>query len=134
MSGISKIIDNLFSDEIYEMAKVCEIEPKVEVFVNTNDNGNIPHFHVWKKIRGRLHEWEVCVRYDSAEYFSHKKHPGTMPSDMTKKLNEVLKKKNPNSRHGDTYWQTAVEMWNQNNERKPLDWDLEQPDYTKLNK
>ena len=48
--------ESIESIELNEMAKVGYLDPKnptIIVFVNTNDNGNIPHFHVWKLLKGR---------------------------------------------------------------------------------
>lgn len=100
-------------------------ESGLEVFVYTNDGGSIPHFHI--KIQG---EQDACVRFDSAKYFSHGSKTSKISSKSAKQLDSMLR----SVRRGDeTYWEFAIDMWNTNNSKMEIPYDLIQPDYTKLN-
>ena len=111
----------------------------IELYVHTNDSGSIPHFHV-RKYSTHKHkydkrskfDWETCIRYDSPQYFLHGKYHDTLPDpEIAKQLDSMLRTVNP-KRRGITYWQSAIDDWNNNTERIQLDPDMEQPDYTLL--
>ena len=102
----------------------------VEVYVHTDDEGRVPHFHVRKYGRNNQFDWEACVMYTSAEYFAHGHYTDRIPTKGCKQLDAMLRE---TSKSGRTYWETAVDAWNLNNSEEDLPYDLEQPDYTKLN-
>lgn len=125
-------------DEIYlnEMARVGWIPVKsigsIEVYVHTNDSGNVPHFHIRKYGKSNNFEWETCIEYNSAKYFLHGKYKDKLPnSSISKELDKMLRTNNPKD-PGRTYWQSAIVAWNSNNFGIELPFDLQQPDYTKL--
>lgn len=105
----------------------------IEVYVHTNDDGKIPHFHIRKYGRNNKFEWETCILYDSADYFLHGRYSDTIPNKIAKELDKMLRMSNP-KRGGISFWQTAVDDWNSNNSDIELPRDIEQPDYTTLNK
>ena len=121
--------------DIFGMARIGWIPPSdingIEVYVHTNDSGRVPHFHIRKYSKENKPEWETCVRYDSAEYFLHGKYKDKLPSGIPEKLDSMLRQINP-KRRGITYWQSAIDDWNNNNSSEQLDPDLVQPDYTEL--
>ena len=123
------------SQELHEMARVCFLPPSsvkgVEVYVNTDDAGNVPHFHIRKRSGENKYEWESCVMYTEPSYFNHEKHHVKLPGDYPRILNKVLKQKNKKI-PTETYWQTAINMWNINNSSMDLPFDLKQPDYSRL--
>ena len=122
-------------EEIYEMARICKLpsDNNIEIFVNTDDGGNMPHFHVWKKLSRRVHEWETCIKFEEPEYFLHGKYKDKVSTKIAKEIDKVLRSKKINDRSGRTYWQAAVDSWNDNNSNVTLPMDLQQPDYTTLN-
>lgn len=126
------IIEGL--SEINEMARICELPGKIEIFVNTDDGGNVPHFHVWKKLSGRAHKWETCIKFEGSEYFLHGKYKDKVNSKIAEEIDIALRSPDPDEDNTRTYWQTAVREWNRNNSNRKLPLDLQQPDYTKLNK
>lgn len=109
-------------------------EPKgIEVYVHTDDSGKTPHFHVRKYGKNNQFEWETCVQYLSADYFLHGRYTDTLPDKkIAKALDKMLRQKDPKSRYGGTYWDSAVDEWNRNNSDVEIPTDLEQPDYTTL--
>ena len=124
-------------EEIYGMSRIGWIpegtENTIEVYVHTNDPGNIPHFHVRKYGRNNNYDWEVCIKFESAEYFSHGRYSGKLPNrKVAKQLDDMLRDINKSSRYQGTYWERAIDEWNMNNSQIQLPLDLEQPDYSKL--
>ena len=121
--------------DLQEMARVGWVPlgttKNIEVYVHTDDSGDIPHFHVRKYGKNNNFEWEVCIKFESAEYFEHGRYKGKLPKSVTSELDSMLRTVNMR-RRGLTYWQSAVDDWNNNNSKKFLNPDLEQPDYTKL--
>ena len=121
--------------DIYGMARIGWIPPKdekgIELYVHTDDSGEIPHFHVRKYGKHNKFVWETCIKYTASEYFLHGKHKDKLPSGIAKELDSMLRQPNP-KRRGITYWQSAIDDWNSNNSKIQLDPDLIQPDYTKL--
>ena len=105
----------------------------VEVYVHTNDAGKIPHFHIRKYGSNNQFEWETCVKYDSANYFVHGHYDDKIPDrKIIKELDKMLRTIDKKDRNNRTYWQKAIDAWNDNNSDVELDLNLEQPDYTKL--
>ena len=117
-------------DALYEMALIGPVTNVLEVFVNTNDGGYIPHFHIWDaSTKGS--EFHTCIRYDCPEYFHHNGKEDTLNSREKKLLDAFFKAPSRNKRFG-TNWEYALSMWNDNNSSMNIPEDLVQPDYTKL--
>lgn len=100
-----------------------------EVYVNTDDDGKIPHFHV-----GDANDWDrfdCSIRYDSPEYYPHE---GSRSKLNTKQIKALIAFLNEQSRYykGYSIWQLAIYSWNSNNSGIQLLDDLEMPDYRKL--
>lgn len=106
----------------------------IEVYVHPDDGGNIPHFHVRKySASGKGFEWETCVRFDKAEYFKHGKYTDELPNRKTaKELDKMLRTKRSNDPRNRTYWEFAIDMWNENNSAADVDINAIQPDYSQL--
>lgn len=103
----------------------------IEVYVHTDDSGMIPHFHVRKYSKNGHPEWETCIKFDSAEYYLHGRYKDRLPKGVAYEMNKMFKEVNP-KRRGLTFWQSAIDDWNNNNSSIQLDQDLEQPDYCEL--
>ena len=104
-----------------------------EVYVHTDDAGKVPHFHVrGYHAGGKGFDWEACVKYLSAEYFFHGYDRAEIPSGANisgKNLNRFFDAKKPDGR---TYWEIAVNAWNDNNSGMELPSDNQHPDYSEL--
>ena len=117
-------------EALYEMALIGPMSNILEVFVNTNDGGYIPHFHIWdSSTRGS--EFHTCIRYDCPEYFHHSGKEDTLNSREKKSLDAFFKEPSRNKRFS-TNWEYALSMWNDNNSSMNIPEDLKQPDYTRL--
>ena len=120
-----------------EMARVgfMKAEPEkkkgsseYEVYVNTYDNGDIPHFHLRYAQDGS--EFHSCIEFNDAKYFEHEGKEDKLNKNFRKSLIEFFNK--PAENFDCTNWELALRLWNTNNRRPKVDPYLEMPDYTKL--
>ena len=73
-----------------EMARVGNMNNELEVWVRTDDGGNLPHFHIWDKNSqgGKFH---TCVQIKQPAYFHHTGKEGVLNTSQRKELVEFLK-------------------------------------------
>lgn len=101
-----------------------------EIYIHTDDPGNVPHFHIWdKETRGK--KFHTCVRIDKAEYFHHNGKEDVLGVRDRKDLVNFLSSFHKNKRYG-TNWEYLVSMWNDNNSSVEVDEDLPMPDYRNI--
>jgi len=107
-------------------------EQEYEVFVNTDDEGYIPHFHI--RSNDKHVKWfETSIRYDSPQYFFHEGKEEYLDSQEREMLNDFFKQKVKSKKFREfTNWQLAIFEWNKNNSKMQLDEDLPIPDYKLL--
>ena len=119
-------------ENIYGMARVGYINNNLEIYVNTDDGGNIPHFHIRDS-----NEWDkfhTCIKIESAEYFLHDGKEDKLNSRLRQKLqafmqSEVKLKKYV---HFENNWQLVCFLGDMNNSSVQISDDAIMPDYTKL--
>lgn len=104
---------------------------KYLVYVNTDDSGNIPHFHI-VDTNSRGEEFHTCVKIDNPEYFHHGNKTDTFNTRQLKELNNFLASPFEKSKFHGTNWEYIVMIWNMNNSSTVIEDDASQPDYTKL--
>lgn len=99
-------------------------------FVNTDDLGNIPHFHLWDSNSkgGRFH---TCIKILSPEYFHHHGKEGVLNSSDRKELCAFLALPSEDE-PTKTNWGVLVIEWNRNNSEKKIDAKTPMPDYSLL--
>ena len=136
MNGIFSELDRIYNYEkllesmLLEMARVGFIADEYEVYIHTDDPGNIPHFHIWDaETRGQ--KFHTCICIESPEYFHHTGKEDYLNSSMRKELVRFLKSKSKNKRFSSN-WEYLVSMWNDNNSKINVPEDITMPDYTKL--
>jgi hypothetical protein len=102
------------------------------VYVNTDDGGNVPHFHIVDaNTRGK--QFHCCVKIEKSEYFDHGfKTDKITNSKERKALDSFLREPFQKSKFNGTNWEYIVMIWNMNNSDMDVDEELPQPDYTKL--
>lgn len=126
-----KILINNHTD-IYGMARVG-FSGDLEVYVNTNDAGKIPHFHLRDSV-----EWDkfhTCVRIDSAEYFLHEGKEDVLNSGQRKELDKFMRSKVTLKKYKDKFnnnWELVCFLWYMNNYDVMIPDDIEQPNYLEL--
>lgn len=121
---------------IFEMARIgfiCQ-RPVLEIYIHTDDPGNIPHFHIrdYKKSGQSGQEFHTCVQFKSNTYFHHTGKEDYLNSDQRKELVQFLSQ-NYRGRNGYTNWQKLVDDWNDNNSSIQLDEDTPMPNYRTIN-
>lgn len=115
---------------IIEMAKIGDIHNEYRIFVNTDDPGYIPHFHIWDfKTKGQ--KFHTCVKYESCEYFHHHCKEDILNTKLKKELVSFLNKKSIVNK-GKTNWQIAIDLWNMNNSKMKVDINQKMPNYKLL--
>ena len=132
-SELNSIYDyeKLRESMLLEMARVGFINDEYEVYIHTDDPGNIPHFHIWDaETRGQ--KFYTCIRIESPEYFHHTGKEDYLNSSMRKELIKFLKSKPTKLKRYNTNWEVVIDMWNANNSKANVPDDLPMPDYTKL--
>lgn len=132
-SELNSIYDyeKLRESMLLEMARVGFIDDEYEVYIHTDDPGNVPHFHIWDaETRGQ--KFHTCICIESPEYFHHTGKEDYLNSSMRKELIKFLKSKPTKLKRYNTNWEVVVDMWNANNSKANVPDDLPMPDYTKL--
>ena len=105
----------------------------LEIYVNTNDPGKIPHFHIRNK--SNWEEFHSCIRIDKAEYFLHEGKEDTLNSKQRKELQKFMESPVSLSRYAskfDNNWELTCFLWDMNNSDVQIDPEIEQPDYSLL--
>lgn len=136
MTNIFSELNSIYNYEklresmLLEMARVGFIDDEYEVYIHTDDPGNIPHFHIWgAETRGQ--KFHTCIRIESPEYFHHTGKEDYLNSSMRKELVKFLSSKSRNKRFS-TNWEYLISMWNNNNRLINVPEDVTMSDYTKL--
>lgn len=131
MTNLYKEVNNNLQEPLYEMARIGFTNDSYEVYVNTDDPGDIPHFHYRKKTTWEGH---TCIRLDKPEYFKHGNKQATLNAKQKKELIEFLNSKPIKTNRYDTNWEYLLDTWNINNSNVEISTDTKMPDYTKLPK
>ena len=106
--------------------KICR--PTYTVEMRSNDNGNIPHFHVFDTDK----KFQTCVCIEKAGYFHHGVYVGVLDRRSRNALNELLRRQVNVDGKLMTNWDRIVKVWNSNSERRAIEKSVECPDYTQL--
>ena len=107
----------------------------LEIYVNTDDSGKIPHFHVrdskdWKR-------FHTCIRIDAPEYFHHGSKQSTLNASQRKELDEFMKSPCSKKLYNESgrrlnNWERVCMLWDDNNSDVEIPDSVIQPDYTQL--
>ena len=114
---------------LLEMAKIGEID-EFSIFVYSNDNGNIAHFHIVDS-NTLGSQFSCCVCIESLNYFYHTGKEDKLNSKLRKLLIRFLQSPEEEGIFN-TNWDALLYEWNKNNSRRKVSRELEMPDYTKL--
>lgn len=126
-----KLLKHSYAD-ITGMARAGFTKDNYEVYVNTDDGGNIPHFHY--RLKSDWNKFHTCIRLDSPEYFHHTGKEDVLNSSQKKNLQKFLSSPVILSRYKGKFennFELLCFLWDINNSNvQSGDWDL--PDYTTL--
>lgn len=114
---------------LMEMARVGFFD-EYEIYIHTDDPGNIPHFHIWDA-ETKGNKYHTCIKIEVPEYFHHTGKEDILNHKDKKDLMNFLNSK-PKNKRFKTNWEYLVSMWNDNNSKIQVDEDKSIPDYTKL--
>jgi len=118
--------------DIYGMSRVG-YSGELEVYVNTDDAGNIPHFHLrdsddWDK-------FHTCIKIESAEYFHHTGKEGTLNSKQRKELYDFMNAPVTVKKYANKFsnnWELVCFLWDINNSNVSISENVNMPNYLKL--
>ena len=124
----------LVNQDIFGMARVGYVD-SYEIYVNTNDGGELPHFHMrdpsdWDK-------FHTCILITEAKYFLHAGKEDTLNSKQRKALQAFMEALVGNKKYVDKFrnnWELVCFLWELNNSDAIISDDATMPDYTKLTK
>lgn len=102
--------------------------PTYTVELRSNDNGNVPHFHIFDVDR----RFQTCVCIDKPQYFHHGVYDGVLNRRSCKALNELLRRQVNVGGQLMTNWDRIVKAWNGNSGRRTIGITVVCPDYTQL--
>lgn len=134
--SVKETLSNQFSlygalnlNEMARIGFICQ-RPILEIYIHTDDPGNIPHFHIrdYKKSGQSGNEFHTCVQFKNNEYFHHTGKEDSLNSYQRKELVQFLSQKY-RGRDGYTNWQKLVDDWNDNNSSMQIDEDIPMPNY-----
>ena len=135
MSKKDKLIENTINlmneekHELYEMARIGFTDDGFEVYINTDDGGNIPHFH-YRRGKYPNYDFHTCIRLDEAEYFHPEGKEGRLNSKQKKDLLRFLNSINKDE--DKTNWQILLIEWNRNNFNIRIDKNQKMLNYLNL--
>lgn len=122
-------------NKLNEMARIGYMgiknrENYFEIYIRTNDPGNIPHVHI-RDADTMGEKFSSCVKLESAEYFTHGgKYKDKFNSKERKAFDEFMNKYEEDFKM--TNFEYCLREWNRNNSSHKIDLDISKPDYTKL--
>lgn len=94
----------LAHQDIYGMARVGKMQHHgtiYEIYVNSDDGGNIPHFHFRDII-----DWDAfhtCIEIAQPKYFHHTDKEDILNSKLKRMLNEFMKQEVSIARYKDKF-------------------------------
>lgn len=144
------LFEQVMSGEYYlEMARigyiplvVGSVKREYEVYVNTNDSGKIPHFHV--RLKADWSKFHTCVCFMAEDgnpaYFHHGTKQDVLSAPLKKELVKLFRAQTRVNRADKavyvTNWELACLDWNRNNSDVMIPEHLmileNMPDYRKL--
>lgn len=135
MEDIYKAMDNLkevkFLDEM--ALKIGNID-KYLIYVNSDDSGNIPHFHmVDSNSRGTNKKgFHTCIEIKNAKYFHHNGKEDVLDTKLRKQLQTFLQEPFRIKDYNRTNWEFIRDIWNLNNSNMNVPEDCKMPNYLEL--
>lgn len=142
MKSLNEYITAQPDEMILEMARVGWMGvgkniQKYEIYIHTDDPGNIPHVHL-RDYATRGKQFETCISLVSGEYFLHGKYSDKMNNYLARAFDKFMKAPSRNKKY-DTNFEYAVDMWNDNNSSTNVELKFDEqnniiiPDYKNIN-
>lgn len=130
-----KLFNNIENNKILlEISRVGFISksPVLEIYIYTDDPGNIPHFHIrdYKKNGNSGEEFHTCIEFKTNRYFHHTGKEDILNKHQRKLLCDFLKKTEQDELESN--WNILIKEWNRNNSNIKIPTNLPMPDYTTI--
>lgn len=126
--GTNKILQEEYKN-LTGIALIGYVKEVYEVYVNTDDIVDEPHFHIG--LKNSCDKFHSCIKILSCEYFEHDGKKDKLNSRLSKALVAFLQDKDENE-PDKTHWQVLVTEWNRNNPNRKIDKGVEMPNYLDL--
>lgn len=116
--------------DVYGMARAGFTPDRYEVYVDTNDGGNIPHFHY-----RNASDWEsshTCICIEMPKYFHHTGKESTLNSRQVRQLHKFLTSTVSIPRYEGKFknnYELICFLWDINNSSRLLGDNIQMPDY-----
>lgn len=120
------------STDIYGMARVG-YSGDLEVYVNTDDGGKIPHFHLRDKTD--WNKFHTCIEILRPKYFHHEGKEDVLNTSERKELQKFIESPVRLKKYASMFennWQLICFLWDMNNSDITVPDDATMPDYTQL--
>lgn len=120
-------------EDIYGMSRVGLINNTYEIYVNTDDTGNIPHFHY--RDSADWDRFHTCISITSPEYFLHGTKQDILNSSQKKDLDQFMHSPVTLAKYKDLFtdnWELVCFLWDINNSSREISDNLVEPDYRLL--
>lgn len=111
------------------IALIGYVKEVYEVYVNTDDIVDEPHFHF--RFKNDWDKFHSCIKILSCEYFEDEEKEDVLNSELKQSLVTFLENKDENE-PDKTHWQVLVTEWNRNNPTQKVDRNIEMPNYLDL--
>lgn len=129
-----KFFEERLNNMSSEIARIGFMTPKLEVYIQTDDLGEVPHFH----IRNLQESFETCIEIKSNNYFLHGNFTGKLNNEERKVLNTFLRNVPKDDDVFKTNYESIVYEWNKNNSNNKValnidkDGNVKIPDYSAI--
>ena len=92
------------------------------------DEKSIQHFHVYRN-GNDMRAWKngACLFFKENRYYDHGDNKETLDKDELAAVVKTLKSPHISGKHSN--WEHMVMLWNDNNEKYMLDFDIKMPEY-----
>ena len=118
-----KVESNLL---MLEMARIGDMG-EYSIYVRSNDNGNLPHFHIVDS-NTLGNNFHTCIQILDNAYFFHTGKEDKLNSKGRRDLIEFLLAPDEDGVF-ESNWVHLVYEWNKNNNRRKIDKNSPMPDY-----
>lgn len=129
---MEKVIKVEGKEDIFGTTRVGYLYDCFQIFVDTDDCSNIPHFHYKDSVGWST--FHTCICIESATYFHHDGKEDVLNSKQRRELQEFMESPISLNRYKEKFsnnWELVCFLWNLNNSNVEVS-DCEQPDYTLL--
>ena len=110
-----------------EIARIGFTDDEYEIYVVTDDDGKIPHFHYLTN--DGLIKFYSCIKIENAEYFHHDNAQNILSHEQKINLIAFLNKRCIRNMSN---WEVLLDCWNMNNSEIQVSDSLAMPDYMNL--